>query len=215
MNEKKYILEQTSEEEKLKQELTDRMPTVIKVLDSLVFGKLDINYSLKVLRNRSTPGYYLDINYDIEVDRMNSSLPVFSQKYVDTMFNMEDRITAALGYVGLQSYFNGAMLNYINDSETERQTTELMDALYVEIQKVYPNVPLDRIEMAELYYYLSKSKNGQSWVVEVGGGEVTDELIDYYYNTLINCNELWDIMSRVYENHPIGKAFDLENYLCN
>jgi len=218
MNEKKYILEQTSEEERLKKKLMDRMPTVIKVLDSLVFNKLDINYELKLQQMMRTHGanarFYLELDLDVEVDRLNRSLPVFDQKYEDTMFNMEDRISAALGYVGLQSYYNDARLNYINDSETERQMKELMETLYVEIQKEYPNVPLDRIKESELFYYLNKIADGDPHIrVDVGGEEVIEDA-KWGYNILINCKELWRIMSRVYENHPIGQAFGLDNFLC-
>ena len=216
MNEKKYILEQISEEEKLKQELTNRMPTVVKVLDSLVFDKLDINYSLKLLRTGNAPGYYLDINYDIEVDRLNSSLPVYDKAYEDVMYSMSDRISAALVYVGLQSYFSTPLLSYIDDDETYIQRDELQEALYDEIQKEYPNVPLERIKEADLYYYLYKADDDNPYIrVEAGGMEVTMEPTKTHpYETLIDCDELWDIMSKVYENHPIGKAFDLENYLC-
>ena len=222
MSEKKYILEQTPEEETRKKEFTDRMPTVVKVLDSLVFDKPNINYSIKLrqmtrAQGANKLGFYIEIDMDVEVDRMNRSLPVFDQAYEDSMFQMEDKISAALGYVGLQSYFSGALLTYINDYETEKQMDELMDALFDEIQKEYPNVPLDRIKEAELYYYLYKQEDENPYIrVEVGGNEVIAERFKNHPDeTLIDCDELWDIMSRVYENHIIGNAFDLENFICN
>ena len=231
MSKKKYILEQVSENDIVKKELTDSMPTVVKVLDSLVFGKTNINYSIKLRELRgsilgnSQAGFYLEVDLDVEVDRLNRSLPVFDQTYEDFMFSMEDRIPAALEYVGLKSLYRESMLSYIDDSETERQMDKLNDSLYDELQKEYPDVPLDLIKKSDLYYYLYKQEDSSPYIrVEVGGEAVVLDATESHTKgevsiatseTVITCDELWEIMKRVYENNAIGNAFDLENFLCH
>lgn len=245
MSKKKYILEQVSENDIVKKELTDSMPTVVKVLDSLVFGKTNINYSIKLREmkyghprkrnDNSSPfkkknewrddSFYLEVDLDVEVDRLNRSLPVFDQTYEDFMFSMEDRIPAALEYVGLKSLYRESMLSYIDDSETERQMDKLNDSLYDELQKEYPDVPLDLIKKSDLYYYLYKQEDSSPYIrVEVGGEAVVLDATESHTKgevsiatseTVITCDELWEIMKRVYENNAIGNAFDLENFLCH
>ena len=226
-------------EDELRAEAQEKGEIATKILDALVFSKFGgINYSMMIRRQRqnsySSPTahpIYLEFDVDIDVDKTFEPSPTFDKAYEDYIYEIGDHIEKALRYVNLHDYMEEPMFTYVNDDLVENEVDRLENKLVLYLQSQYEGLSYDSIREADIGYYFYKGETdnpymrveyiGQPPIIDGDRHEFTDRGISDDLDKSIknereyfSCEDLYDIMSDLYDRSPLSLSYDGENYTC-
>ncbi len=206
----------------LKKDSEEKSKMARKVLDALVFEKLGIEYEIRTYsglrHNHNQQVFLFNIFINVDVDRMLEFSPTYDSKYESLMYDIEDRIEKALRYVSLQNYFGDVIFDYINDTLAENELSKLQSKLVPQIHFNFPDVTEQQIMDSDLYFSLDKSESEQPYLrVEFRGDSIEQEGEDGMgsHIELVSCEQLYQIMSDLFERSPLSMSLDSESYLCH
>jgi len=200
--------------EELPKNITEKISIANKVLEQLVFDKFNITFEIETHYSGYWDKWVIRIMVDVDVDRYCDFTSKYDYAYEKHMDNLERNVENALAYVDLKGAFDGLLLYYVNDYETEQIFTNLNEKLYTELENKF-NVGRSDIENSDIYYYLYKSELEYVYFkTEFVGNEieVEDEQTGKM-STIVTCYELYQIMNKVYEESGID--LHSESFVCN
>ena len=211
----------------LKVEAQEKGKMAVKVLDALVFSKFGgIEYSMmirKTLRNRYNPtagSFYFEFDIDIDVDKTFQPSPTYDKKYEDFIYEIGEHIERALRYVNLHDYVTVPMFEYVNDELVENEIDRLENKLILYLQSQYEGLSYDSIREADIGYYFYKGESDNPYMrvefigqppLRNGDRQSTDTIEEREY---FSCEDLYDIMSDLFDRSPLSISYDGENYTC-
>lgn len=213
----------------LKVEAQEKGKMAIKILDALVFNKFGgIEYSMKIRRNRgmnyatvseSIP-FYFDFDVDVDVDKTFQPSPTYDKKYEDFIYEIGEHIERALRYINLQDYMDEPTFTYVNDELVENEIDRLENKLILYLQSQYEGLSYDSIREADIGYYFYKGETDNPYMrveyvgqppLRGGDRQSTDTIEEREY---FSCDDLYDIMSDLFDRSPLSLSYDGENYTC-
>lgn len=202
----------SNQEYDIKKDATEKGTIATKVLDTLVFDRLGIDYEFKIERNKyGVKPFYFTFWIDVHVDKMFVNSPTYDYNYNNSIYEIEDKIEKALRYVSLQDYYGGVIFNYVDDDLVEDELRKLDNKLFDNLVKKYPNITKDQFKDSEIYFYLYKPEEDYpSLTVEFIGLDIRDD----NDNVLVTCEQLADVMVDMYKQSPLVNSFYYENQLC-
>ena len=209
----------------LKVEAQEKGKMAVKVLDALVFSKFGgIEYSMmirKTLRNRYNPtagSFYFEFDIDIDVDKTFEPSPTYDKKYEEYIYEIGEHIERALRYVNLHGYMSEPMFEYVNDELVENEMDRLENKLILYLQSQYEGLSYDSIREADIGYYFYKGETDNPYMrveyvgqppLRDGDRQSTDTIEEREY---FSCEDLYDIMSDLFDRSPLSISYDGENY---
>lgn len=200
--------------EELPKNIREKISMANKVLEQLVFDKFNIPFEIDTHYSGHWNELTIRIMVDVDVDRYCNFTSKYDYAYEKHMDNLERNVENALAYVDLKGAFDGLLLYYVNDYETEQIFTNLNEKLYTELENKF-NVGRSDIENSDIYYYLYKSELEYVYFrTEFVGNEieVEDEQTGKM-STIVTCYELDQMMNKVYEESGID--LHSESFVCN
>ena len=226
-------------DDELRVEAQEKGKIATKILDALVFSKFGgINYSMMIRRQRqssySSPRanpIYFEFDVDIDVDKTFEPSPTYDKKYEDYIYEIGEHIERALRYVNLQDYMEEPMFTYVNDNLVENEVDRLENKLVLYLQSQYEGLSYDSIREADIGYYFYKGETdnpymrieyiGHPPIIDGDRHEFTDRGISDDLDKSIknereyfSCEDLYDIMSDLFDRSPLSLSYDGENYTC-
>ena len=226
-------------DDELRVEAQEKGKIATKILDALVFSKFGgINYSMMIRRQRqssySSPRanpIYFEFDVDIDVDKTFEPSPTYDKKYEDYIYEIGEHIERALRYVNLQDYMEEPMFTYVNDDLVENEVDRLENKLVLYLQSQYEGLSYDSIREADIGYYFYKGETdnpymrieyiGHPPIIDGDRHEFTDRGISDDLDKSIknereyfSCEDLYDIMSDLFDRSPLSLSYDGENYTC-
>lgn len=226
-------------DDELKADAQEKGEIATKILDALVFSKFGgINYSMMIRRQRqssySSPRanpIYFEFDVDIDVDKTFEPSPTYDKKYEDYIYEIGEHIERALRYVNLHDYMTEPMFTYVNDNLVENEVDRLENKLVLYLQSQYEGLSYDSIREADIGYYFYKGETdnpymrieyiGHPPIIDGDRHEFTDRGISDDLDKSIknereyfSCEDLYDIMSDLFDRSPLSLSYDGENYTC-
>ena len=211
----------------LRAEAQEKGKMAVKVLDALVFSKFGgIEYSMiirKTIDNSYNPtagSFYFECNVDIDVDKTFQPSPTYDKKYEDFIYEIGEHIERALRYVNLHDYVTVPMFEYVNDELVENEIDRLENKLILYLQSQYEGLSYDSIREADIGYYFYKGESDNPYMrvefigqppLRNGDRQSTDTIEEREY---FSCEDLYDIMSDLFDRSPLSISYDGENYTC-
>ena len=211
----------------LRVEAQEKGKMAVKVLDALVFSKFGgIEYSMmirKTLRNRYNPtagSFYFEFDIDIDVDKTFEPSPTYDKKYEEYIYEIGEHIERALRYVNLHDYMSEPMFEYVNDELVENEMDRLENKLILYLQSQYEGLSYDSIREADIGYYFYKGETDNPYMrveyvgqppLRDGDRQSTDTIEEREY---FSCEDLYDIMSDLFDRSPLSISYDGENFTC-
>ena len=211
----------------LKVEAQEKGKMAVKVLDALVFSKFGgIEYSMiirKTIDNSYNPtagSFYFEFNVDVDVDKTFQPSPTYDKKYEDFIYEIGEHIERALRYVNLHDYVTVPMFEYVNDELVENEIDRLENKLILYLQSQYEGLSYDSIREADIGYYFYKGESDNPYMrvefigqppLRNGDRQSTDTIEEREY---FSCEDLYDIMSDLFDRSPLSISYDGENYTC-
>ena len=211
----------------LRAEAQEKGKMAVKVLDALVFSKFGgIEYSMiirKTIDNSYNPtagSFYFEFNVDVDVDKTFQPSPTYDKKYEDFIYEIGEHIERALRYVNLHDYVTVPMFEYVNDELVENEIDRLENKLILYLQSQYEGLSYDSIREADIGYYFYKGESDNPYMrvefigqppLRNGDRQSTDTIEEREY---FSCEDLYDIMSDLFDRSPLSLSYDGENYTC-
>ena len=211
----------------LRAEAQEKGKMAVKVLDALVFSKFGgIEYSMiirKTIDNSYNPtagSFYFEFNVDVDVDKTFQPSPTYDKKYEDFIYEIGEHIERALRYVNLHDYVTVPMFEYVNDELVENEIDRLKNKLILYLQSQYEGLSYDSIREADIGYYFYKGESDNPYMrvefigqppLRNGDRQSTDTIEEREY---FSCEDLYDIMSDLFDRSPLSISYDGENYTC-
>ena len=212
----------------LKVEAQEKGKMAVKVLDALVFSKFGgIEYSMMIRKTRvnsySNPTaspFYFEFDIDIDVDKTFEPSPTYDKKYEQYIYEIGDHIGRALRYVNLQDYMDEPMFTYVNDELVDNEVDRLENKLILYLQSQYEGLSYDSIREADIGYYFYKGETDNPYMrveyvgqppIRDGDRQSTDTIEEREY---FSCEDLYDIMSDLFDRSPLSLSYDGENFTC-
>ncbi len=211
----------------LKADAQEKGKMAVKVLDALVFNKFGgIEYSMmirKTIANRYNPtegSFYFEFDVDVDVDKTFQPSPTYDKGYEDFIYEIGEHIERALRYINLHNYMTEPMFTYVNDELVENEIDRLENKLILYLQSQYEGLSYDSIREADIGYYFYKGETDNPYMrVEYVGQppirdrdrQSTDTIEEREY---FSCEDLYDIMSDLFDRSPLSISYDGENYTC-
>ena len=213
----------------LKVEAQEKGKMAVKVLDALVFSKFGgIEYSMMIRKNRpnwQNPSsdaipFYFEFDVDIDVDKTFEPSPTYDKKYEEYIYEIGDHIGRALRYVNLHNYMDEPMFTYVNDELVQNEIDRLENKLVLYLQSQYEGLSYDSIREADIGYYFYKGETDNPYMrveyvgqppLRDGDRQSTDTIEEREY---FSCDDLYDIMSDLFNRSPLSLSYDGENYTC-
>jgi len=211
----------------LKVEAQEKGKMAVKVLDALVFSKFGgIEYSMiirKTIDNSYNPtagSFYFEFNVDVDVDKTFQPSPTYDKKYEDFIYEIGEHIERALRYVNLHDYVTVPMFEYVNDELVENEIDRLENKLILYLQSQYEGLSYDSIREADIGYYFYKGESDNPYMrvefigqppLRNGDRQSTDTIEEREY---FSCEDLYDIMSDLFDRSPLSISYDGENFTC-
>ena len=209
----------------LRAEAQEKGKMAVKVLDALVFSKFGgIEYSMiirKTIDNSYNPtagSFYFEFNVDVDVDKTFQPSPTYDKKYEDFIYEIGEHIERALRYVNLHDYVTVPMFEYVNDELVENEIDRLENKLILYLQSQYEGLSYDSIREADIGYYFYKGESDNPYMrvefvgqppLRDGDRQSTDTIEEREY---FSCEDLYDIMSDLFDRSPLSISYDGENY---
>ena len=213
----------------LKVEAQEKGKMAVKVLDALVFSKFGgIEYSMMIRKNRpnwQNPSsdaipFYFEFDVDIDVDKTFEPSPTYDKKYEEYIYEIGDHIGRALRYVNLHNYMDEPMFTYVNDELVDNEVDRLENKLILYLQSQYEGLSYDSIREADIGYYFYKGETDNPYMrveyvgqppLRDGDRQSTDTIEEREY---FSCDDLYDIMSDLFDRSPLSLSYDGENFTC-
>ena len=213
----------------LKVEAQEKGKMAVKVLDALVFSKFGgIEYSMMIRKNRvnwrnissAALPFYFEFDVDIDVDKTFEPSPTYDKKYEEYIYEIGDHIGRALRYVNLQDYMDEPMFTYVNDELVDNEVDRLENKLILYLQSQYEGLSYDSIREADIGYYFYKGETDNPYMrveyvgqppIRDGDRQSTDTIEEREY---FSCEDLYDIMSDLFDRSPLSLSYDGENFTC-
>ena len=212
----------------LKVEAQEKGKMAVKVLDALVFNKFGgIEYSMMIRKTRansySNPTaypFYFEFDIDIDVDKTFEPSPTYDKKYEEYIYEIGDHIGRALRYVNLHDYMDEPMFTYVNDELVDNEVDRLENKLILYLQSQYEGLSYDSIREADIGYYFYKGETDNPYMrveyvgqppLRDGDRQSTDTIEEREY---FSCDDLYDIMSDLFDRSPLSLSYDGENFTC-
>ena len=211
----------------LRAEAQEKGKMAVKVLDALVFSKFGgIEYSMiirKTIDNSYNPtagSFYFEFNVDVDVDKTFQPSPTYDKKYEDFIYEIGEHIERALRYVNLHDYVTVPMFEYVNDELVENEIDRLENKLILYLQSQYEGLSYDSIREADIGYYFYKGETDNPYMrveyvgqppLRDGDRQSTDTIEEREY---FSCEDLYDIMSDLFDRSPLSISYDGENFTC-
>ena len=211
----------------LRAEAQEKGKMAVKVLDALVFSKFGgIEYSMiirKTIDNSYNPtagSFYFEFNVDVDVDKTFQPSPTYDKKYEDFIYEIGEHIERALRYVNLHDYVTVPMFEYVNDELVENEIDRLENKLILYLQSQYEGLSYDSIREADIGYYFYKGESDNPYMrvefigqppLRNGDRQSTDTIEEREY---FSCEDLYDIMSDLFDRSPLSISYDGENFTC-
>lgn len=213
----------------LKVEAQEKGKMAVKVLDALVFSKFGgIEYSMMIRKNRpnwQNPSsdaipFYFEFDVDIDVDKTFEPSPTYDKKYEEYIYEIGDHIGRALRYVNLHNYMDEPMFTYVNDELVDNEVDRLENKLILYLQSQYEGLSYDSIREADIGYYFYKGETDNPYMrveyvgqppLRDGDRQSTDTIEEREY---FSCDDLYDIMSDLFNRSPLSLSYDGENFTC-
>jgi len=211
----------------LKADAQEKGKMAVKVLDALVFSKFGgIEYSMmirKTIANRYNPtvgSFYFEFDVDVDVDKTFQPSPTYDKKYEDFIYEIGEHIERALRYVNLHNYMSEPMYTYVNDELVENEIDRLENKLILYLQSQYEGLSYDSIREADIGYYFYKGETDNPYMrveyvgqppIRDGDRQSTDTIEEREY---FSCDDLYDIMSDLFDRSPLSLSYDGENFTC-
>ena len=129
-----------------------------------------------------------------------------------------DHIGKALRYVNLHDYMEEPMFTYVNDELVDNEIDRLENKLILYLQSQYEGLSYDSIREADIGYYFYKGETDNPYMrveyigqppVRDGDRQSTDTIEEREY---FSCEDLYDIMSDLFDRSPLSISYDGENY---
>lgn len=212
----------------LKVEAQEKGKMAVKVLDALVFNKFGgIEYSMMIRKTRansySNPTaypFYFEFDIDIDVDKTFEPSPTYDKGYEEYIYEIGDHIGKALRYVNLHDYMDEPMFTYVNDELVDNEVDRLENKLILYLQSQYEGLSYDSIREADIGYYFYKGETDNPYMrveyvgqppIRDGDRQSTDTIEEREY---FSCDDLYDIMSDLFDRSPLSLSYDGENFTC-
>lgn len=212
----------------LKVEAQEKGKMAVKVLDALVFSKFGgIEYSMMIRKTRansySNPRvnpFYFEFDIDIDVDKTFEPSPTYDKKYEEYIYEIGEHIERALRYVNLQDYMDDPIFTYVNDELVDNEVDRLENKLILYLQSQYEGLSYDSIREADIGYYFYKGETDNPYMrveyvgqppLRDGDRQSTDTSEEREY---FSCDDLYDIMSDLFDRSPLSLSYDGENFTC-
>ena len=212
----------------LRVEAQEKGNMAVKILDALVFNKFGgIEYSMKVLKSRGNTYYtpteypiYFEFDVDVDVDKTFQPSPTYDKGYEDFIYEISEHIERALRYVNLHNYMLEPMFTYVNDDLVENEIDRLENKLILYLQSQYEGLSYDSIREADIGYYFYKGETDNPYMrveyvgqppLRDGDRQSTDTIEEREY---FSCDDLYDIMSDLFDRSPLSISYDGENFTC-
>jgi hypothetical protein len=212
----------------LRVEAQEKGNMAIKILEALVFNKFGgIDYSMKVLKSRASYDFqsttypiYFEFDIEVDVDKTFQPSPTYDKGYEDYIYEIGEHIERALRYVNLHDYMLEPMFTYINDELVENEIDRLENKLVLYLQSQYEGLSYDSIREADIGYYFYKGETDNPYMrveyvgqppITDGDRQATDTIEEREY---FSCEDLYDIMSDLFDRSPLSLSYDGENYTC-
>ena len=212
----------------LKVEAQEKGKMAVKVLDALVFSKFGgIEYSMMIRKTRansySNPTaypFYFEFDIDIDVDKTFEPSPTYDKKYEEYIYEIGEHIERALRYVNLQDYMDEPMFTYVNDELVDNEVDRLENKLILYLQSQYEGLSYESIREADIGYYFYKGETDNPYMrveyigqppLRDGDRQSTDTIEEREY---FSCDDLYDIMSDLFDRSPLSLSYDGENFTC-
>ena len=212
----------------LKVEAQEKGKMAVKVLDALVFSKFGgIEYSMMIRKTRansySNPTaypFYFEFDIDIDFDKTFEPSPTYDKKYEEYIYEIGDHIGRALRYVNLQDYMDEPMFTYVNDELVDNEVDRLENKLILYLQSQYEGLSYNSIREADIGYYFYKGETDNPYMrveyvgqppLRDGDRQSTDTIEEREY---FSCDDLYDIMSDLFDRSPLSLSYDGENFTC-
>ena len=212
----------------LKVEAQEKGKMAVKVLDALVFNKFGgIEYSMMIRKTRansySNPTaypFYFEFDIDIDVDKTFEPSPTYDKGYEEYIYEIGDHIGKALRYVNLHDYMDEPMFTYVNDELVDNEVDRLENKLILYLQSQYEGLSYDSIREADIGYYFYKGETDNPYMrveyvgqppLRDGDRQSTDTIEEREY---FSCDDLYDIMSDLFDRSPLSLSYDGENFTC-
>ena len=212
----------------LKVEAQEKGKMAVKVLDALVFNKFGgIEYSMMIRKTRansySNPTaypFYFEFDIDIDVDKTFEPSPTYDKGYEEYIYEIGDHIGRALRYVNLHDYMDEPMFTYVNDELVDNEVDRLENKLILYLQSQYEGLSYDSIREADIGYYFYKGETDNPYMrveyvgqppLRDGDRQSTDTIEEREY---FSCDDLYDIMSDLFDRSPLSLSYDGENFTC-
>ena len=212
----------------LKVEAQEKGKMAVKVLDALVFSKFGgIEYSMMIRKTRtnsySNPTaypFYFEFDIDIDVDKTFEPSPTYDKGYEEYIYEIGDHIGKALRYVNLHDYMDEPMFTYVNDELVDNEVDRLENKLILYLQSQYEGLSYDSIREADIGYYFYKGETDNPYMrveyvgqppLRDGDRQSTDTIEEREY---FSCDDLYDIMSDLFDRSPLSLSYDGENFTC-
>tara|TARA_R110002153_G_scaffold107598_2_gene247716 strand:+ start:110 stop:1432 length:1323 start_codon:yes stop_codon:yes gene_type:complete len=153
-----------------------------KVLDNLFFNGIDIDYTIRNIRDE-----YLDINFTIDINKTLTKSENYDQDYVNAIYNLEEIIDKAETYTGLKNkvkiYYG---FDYINTDSLDFATTDVEKELKSKLISDY-GFTEEKIEENNIWVDIYYSEENTPYVrLEIGISELdTDKMSEKSFEGLV------------------------------
>lgn len=202
------------------EELQNSAKVLEKVLNSLVFNRVDIKYDIHVVNNKLFP--YVMLQFYIDIDKQFKGSPTYDENYKNVVNEIEHKVNGVLRYAGLSPYDNmkGATIQkyrYINDDYVKEITKNCHDELINILTNEY-KIPYHLIQEYSITIQLNDNPDfptdttilAYSYPLTQGFG--TDSRL---MDNGVDCDKLSEIVDEVFDRFDIPKSgFRYQNSIC-
>ena len=157
---------------------------------------------------------------DVDVDKTFQPSPTYDKGYEDFIYEISEHIERALRYVNLHNYMLEPMFTYVNDDLVENEIDRLENKLILYLQSNLEGLSYDSIREADIGYYFYKGETDNPYMrveyvghppIREGDRQSTDTIEEREY---LSCEQLYDVMSDLFDRSPLSLSYDGENYTC-
>jgi len=203
------------DEKKKIEELKSKLPMLEKIVENLIFNRVDVKHDFHVVENRYP---HILMQFYLELDKMYKGSPIYDEDYKKVTNEIEMKVYDVIKYAGLAvteigQYYTYTEMEYIDevvkdckDDLTNILTMEykipyhLLEEYNITIQLNYtPDYPSDTTILA---YSFSLGKSGLG----------TDS---QFMDRGVDCDKLIEIVDIIFDKNGVkDSGFQYSNCMC-
>ena len=203
------------DEKKKIEELKSKLPMLEKIVENLIFNRVDVKHDFHVVENRYP---HILMQFYLELDKMYKGSPIYDEDYKKVTNEIEIKVYDVIKYAGLAvteigQYYTYTEMEYIDevvkdckDDLTNILTMEykiphhLLEEYNITIQLNYtPDYPSDTTILA---YSFSLGKSGLG----------TDS---QFMDRGVDCDKLIEIVDIIFDKNGVkDSGFQYSNCMC-